>query len=220
MNRLPGTDAADTPQPVCPEPLMPHLRFANALRARLFRAFWKHRFGAWGAGSLILAPVAIEGEARIHLGHGVLVAAGTCLAANPLTGHADCTLTIGDGCRIGRFNHIYATRQVVLGNRVLTANGVYISDNLHGYQKPDMAILDQPIVQRACVRIGDGSWIGQNASILGASVGRNCVVGANAVVTRDIPDLSVAVGAPAVVIRRYDPQTAVWRPTTPDGAFI
>ena len=87
---------------VRPTSLMPHIRVFNAVRARLFRAFWKRRFGAWGPGSLIIAPVAIEGEARIHLGADVLVAAGSCLAANPLTGYADCRVTIGDGCRIGR----------------------------------------------------------------------------------------------------------------------
>ena len=198
---------------------MPHLRILNAVRARLFRTFWKRRFGAWGPGSLVVAPVAIEGEARIHLGRDVLVAAGSCLAASPLTGEGDCRLTIGDGSRIGRFNHIYATRGVTLGRKVLTANGVYISDNLHGFSDPSAAIMDQPIVQRADVHIGDGTWIGHNACIIGARIGRNCVIGANAVVTRDVPDHCVVVGVPAVIVKRFDAATSAWRATSPDGAF-
>ena len=107
----------------------------------------------------------------------------------------------------------------MLGAHVLTANGVYISDNLHGYQDVTTPILRQPIRQNGMVEIGDGSWIGHNACILGVRIGRHCVVGANAVVTRDLPDYSVAVGAPAVIIRRYDADTGTWRATQPDGSF-
>lgn len=206
-------------RPIRPARLIPHIRLLNALRARLFRILWKSRFGAWGDGSLIVAPVAIEGEDRIHLGKDVLVASGSCLAANPLTGHAESRLTIGDGCRIGRFNHIYATKCVTLGAKVLTANGVYISDNLHGFADVHTAIMDQPVTQRAPVHVGDGTWIGHNACIIGASIGRNCVIGANAIVTHDIPDHCVAVGVPARIVKRFDAATGIWRETTTDGAF-
>lgn len=199
--------------------LMPPLRVKNLIRSRLFRLLWKHRFGSWGEGSLIIAPIAIEGEADIHLGRDVLVAAGTCLAASRLTGAANCRLEIGDGCKIGRFNHIYATRAVRLGGRVLTGNGVYIADNLHGYRNIEQAVMDQPIVQRDDVTIGDGTWIGHNACVIGVSIGRNCVIGAGAVVTRPIPDYCVAVGAPARIIRRHDAASGEWRATTPDGEF-
>jgi acetyltransferase-like isoleucine patch superfamily enzyme len=196
-----------------------HIRLANAVRARLFRLLFARRFGSFGRGSLVVAPVGIEGAEHIHLGPSVYVAAQSCLAARPLTG-GKSHLEIGEGCRIGRFNHIYATRRIVLGPKVLTANGVYISDNVHGYRDPRIAIMDQPIEQLGDVEIGEGSWLGHNVCVLGASVGKHCVVGANAVVTRDLPDYSVAVGAPAVVIRRLDADTGVWRPTHPDGEFV
>ena len=108
----------------------------------------------------------------------------------------------------------------MLGAHVLTANNVYISDNLHGYCDPEAPILQQPIVQNAVVEIGEGSWLGHNACVLGARIGRHCVIGANAVVTHDIPDLCVAVGTPAKIIRRYDPATQAWRNTTSDGSFL
>ena len=200
--------------------MMMHMRLVNAVRARLFRLLHGGRFGSFGRGSLVVAPVAVEGAERIHLGSGVYVAHQTCLAAKPHTGSAECRLEIGDGSRIGRFNHFYATRRIVLGAKVLTANNVYISDNLHGYRDPEAAVLDQPVEQLNDVEIGDGSWLGHNVCVLGAKVGRHCVVGANAVVTRDVPDYSVAVGAPAVVIRRYDEESATWRRTRPDGTFL
>lgn len=200
--------------------MMLHMRIANAVRARLFRVLHGRRFGRFGRGTLVVAPIAVEGAERIHLGSQVYVAHQTCLAASPHTGSVECRLEIGDGSRIGRFNHIYATRRVVLGSKVLTANNVYISDNLHGYRDPDTAVLDQPVEQLGDVEIGDGTWLGHNVCVVGARIGRQCVVGANAVVTRDLPDYSIAVGAPAVIIRRYDVESNAWRRTSADGAFI
>lgn len=196
------------------------LRLRDAIGGRVFRLIFARQFGQWGRRTLVIAPIAIEGPDRIHLGDDVYVAAQTCLAAVPHTGDTTCRLEIGDSARIGRFNHIYATRLIRIGRQVLTANGVYISDNQHGYRDITKAVVDQPIIQSKDVVIGDGSWIGHNACIAGASIGRHCVVGANSVVTRDIPDYCVAVGAPAIVIRRFDPARAAWFATGPDGAFL
>jgi acetyltransferase-like isoleucine patch superfamily enzyme len=206
------------PRPATPPLFLPH-RLADAVAGRAYAALWSRRFGRWGAGTRLYNPAAIEGAANIHLGADVLVAAHSCLAANPATGAENCRLEIGDGCRIGRFNHIYATRRIIFGRRVLTANGVYVADNRHEFADPNLAVLDQPVRQLADVVIGDGAWLGHNVCIIGASIGRNAVVGANAVVTRDLPDHCVAVGAPARIIRRFDPGAGVWRATSADGRF-
>lgn len=198
-----------------------HLRIINAVRARVFRLFYARRFAAFGRRTLVVAPIAIEQPERIALGSDVYVAAQTCLAARQ-EGQtpSGVALVISDGCKLGRFNHIYATRSVKLGRKVLTANGVYISDNLHGYRSIDAAVMDQPLVQLCDTEIGDHSWLGHNACVIGARLGRHCIVGANAVVTRDAPDYSVIVGAPARIIRRYDQDRAEWRATARDGAFL
>jgi len=60
------------------------------------------------------------------------------------------------------------------------------------------------------VSIGDGSWIGENVCIVGATIGKNCVIGANSVVTKNIPDFCVAVGIPARIIKRYDLNKCAW----------
>ncbi len=103
---------------------------------------------------------------------------------------------------------------------MLTADRVYISDNLHGYENPNVPILKQPIKQNGTVRIGEGSWLGVGVAVIGANIGKHCVIGANAVVTKDIPNYSVAVGIPAKVIKRYNPETNKWERTYPDGSFI
>jgi acetyltransferase-like isoleucine patch superfamily enzyme len=101
-------------------------------------------------------------------------------------------------------------REVVIGDEVLTANNVYISDNIHEYEDITKPVMHQAVRFKRTVVIGAGAWIGENVSIIGASVGKNSVIGANSVVTRDIPDYCVAVGAPAVVIRQFDLQLQTW----------
>ena len=200
--------------------MMLHIQILNALYARVFRQLFKNRFKRFGRAVSIVYPAGIEHPENIDIGNNVYVAYRTYLAAKPLTGAGECILEIGDGCRIGRFNHIYATQRVILGGNVLTASGVYISDNSHEYRDINIPIMDQPILQNGVVEIGEGSWLGHNSCVLGARIGRHCVIGANSVVTHDIPDYCVAVGAPAVVIRRYDPKSKTWCSTEADGSFV
>ena len=179
---------------------------------RLFRAvYYKSALGMFGWKSIIIRPLKIEGGKRIFIGDNVIVNYKSWLAATSETGYANCALILEDGCTIGNFNHIYATRSIVLHKNVLTADKVYITDNLHGYEDIDMPIIQQSIVQKGEVEIGEGSWLGENVCVIGARIGRHCVIGANSVVTKDIPDYSVAVGAPAKVIKQYDINDNTWK---------
>ena len=139
-----------------------------------------------------------------------MIEEGTWLASMPLTGIKSPRLEIKDGCSLGHFNHVYATQEIIIEENVLTADKVYISDNLHSYQNINIPIKSQSILQNGKVRIGSGSWIGENACILGVIIGKQCVIGANSVVTKDIPDYSVAVGIPAKVIKKYNFETQQW----------
>lgn len=154
------------------------------------------------------------------IGKNVIIEYKTWLAALPLTGYPTCILNIEEGTCIGHFNHIYATGSVHIGKNVLTADKVYISDNLHGFEDVNRPIMKQPIKQNKKVEIGEGSWIGESVSILGACIGRNCVIGANSVVTNNIPDYCVAVGVPAKIIKRFNFDINCWQKTNPDGSFL
>ena len=81
---------------------------------------------------------------------------------------------------------------------------------MHQYDNPNVPIILQPIKQISPVRIGEGSWLGENVCVIGANIGKHCVIGANSVVTHDIPDYSIAVGVPAKVIKKYNFETKVW----------
>lgn len=81
---------------------------------------------------------------------------------------------------------------------------MYITDCDHEYRDINVPVIDQGIVQRGqMVSIGEGSYIGINAVIVGdVKIGKHCVIGANSVVTKDVPDYCVAVGSPARVIKK------------------
>ncbi|MEN2400321.1 acyltransferase [Flavobacterium sp. MC2016-06] len=185
-------------------------RIYLSLRWRIWYVINKSKFKHLGTKSFIHKPLSIEGIKNISVGNNVYVAYKTWLAAMPHTGFKDCELIIGDGCKIGNFNHIYATKSIIFGNNVLTADKVYISDNLHSYEDISIPILHQPVKQIGTVTIGENSWIGENVCIMGANIGKHCVIGANSVVIKDIPDYCVAVGTPANVIKQYCFQTNTW----------
>jgi len=167
-----------------------------------------------GSKTKILSPLKIDGAFNIYIGSRVTVAYKTWLAALPHTGASECKLEIGNGTSIGHFNHIYATKGIFIGENVLTADKVYISDNLHSYENITQPISKQPIKQINVVKIGDGSWLGENVCVIGASIGKGCVIGANSVVTKDIPDYCVAVGSPARVIKKYSFEINEWLKVT------
>lgn len=91
-----------------------------------------------------------------------------------------------------------------MGQKVLLSPNVYITDCDHEYRNLKAPVIDQGIVQKGqTVSIGDGSYIGINAVIVGnVKIGKHCVIGANSVVTKDVPDYCVAVGSPAKVIKK------------------
>lgn len=175
-----------------------------------FSFFFRSRFKSFGNKSSMLFPLKIEGIENITIGSDVYVAYKTWLAAVPHTNSNVCKLSIGNGSRIGNFNHIYATESIIIENNVLTADKVYITDNLHNYENVNIPILKQEIKQIGNVVIGEGAWLGENVCVIGAKVGKNSVIGANSVVTRDIPDYVIAVGVPAKVIKKFNFELNKW----------
>ncbi len=179
--------------------------------------FWRYK--KLGFQSYIDKPLKVNGRINIRIGKKVYIHYKTWIASVPLTDDLSSILEIGDESIIGNFNHIYATKKIIIGKNVLTADKVYISDNLHSYDDPLTPIMKQKVKQNNEVIIGSGSWLGENVCVLGANIGKNCVIGANSVVTSNITDYSIAVGVPAIIIKRYNFKTKYWEKTNPDGSF-
>ncbi len=117
-------------------------------------------------------------------------------------------MQIGCDSLIGLSNAIIGP--VIIGDKVILAQHVVVSGLNHAYQDVRTAIKDQPIEKKMIV-IGDGSWLGANVVVTaGVTIGKHCVVAAGSIVTRNIPDHSVAVGNPARVVKTYDSDRDAW----------
>jgi len=114
---------------------------------------------------------------------------------------------IGDGVNISGNCVLSAVSSVRLGRDVLLARNVYISDHSHAYEDVTRPVRKQGLSNVRPVAIGDGAWLGQGVVVCpGVSIGRGAVVGAGSVVLHDVPAFSVAVGAPARIVRSFGPR--------------
>jgi carbonic anhydrase/acetyltransferase-like protein (isoleucine patch superfamily) len=173
----------------------------SALRLKLHTALVRARVAALGAGSVVHAPATLYNPGVIRIGAGTVIREQAWLNGGRAEGTKP-VLLIGDGCYIGRFCHINAASGVTIEDRVLIADRVYISDIDHEYRKTELPVISQGICSKGPVLLKTGCWIGAGAVILpGVTVGRNSVVGANAVVTKDVPDYTVVGGIPARALK-------------------
>ncbi|MFM7744546.1 MAG: DapH/DapD/GlmU-related protein [Actinomycetota bacterium] len=165
------------------------------------------RFASFGDGSIICHPfTTIFNERYISIGRDTMIGPNVALSAGMVPGQECLTspvVKIGDRCLIGRGSGIVGHLAIEIGNDVWTGHHVYITDQNHGYEDPDVPISRQSQPESP-VSIGDGSWLGHGTVVLpGTRIGRHVAVGANSVVVGELPDHCVAVGAPARVIRSW-----------------
>jgi lipopolysaccharide O-acetyltransferase len=161
----------------------------------------------------------IKGLSNIKIGKNLY--AGKNLWLEAIVRHGDKEykplIVIKDNVAINDFVHIGATNYIEIGNNVLMASKIYISDHNHGtYVGDEQSNPSIPPNQRIVnndqkVIIGDNVWIGEMVSILpGVTIGEGSVIGAGSVVTHDISKYSIAVGNPAKVIKQYNFDINKW----------
>lgn len=120
-------------------------------------------------------------------------------------------ITIGNGVSATGNLQIAAHNNITIEDDVLFASNVNITDGFHGYENANEPYKYQQISKIAQILIKKGCWIGQNAVIMpGTTIGEYSIIGANSVVTTDIPDRCIAVGAPAKAIKKWDNNDKKW----------
>ncbi|WP_455135978.1 DapH/DapD/GlmU-related protein [Thermophilibacter sp.] len=163
--------------------------------------------------SLIRRPFYMRGKPRVRLGRGFRTGYRCRIETFGSRGDTSAKLVIGRNCHIGDEVHIAAAERVEIGDDCLMASHVFISDCSHGDtltatsdDHPEL----RPLVSEP-TSIGDNVWIGENVCVLmGARVGSGSIVGANAVVNKKFPDNCILAGAPARIIKCYDPELGRW----------
>lgn len=135
-------------------------------------------------------------EDRLALGEHTFFEDGVWLTSH--TGRIE----IGTHCVLNRNVMIAASQLIQIGDYSMIGNGCVITDSFHDNEDTDVPMPWQGYTSKGPTRIGDNTWIGVNSVVTsGVTIGRRCAIGANSVVTHDIPDYSLAVGSPARVIR-------------------
>ena len=128
-----------------------------------------------------------------------------------LTAPAPARIRIGRGTFLNIGVMIAALELVEIGDHCMFANGCFVSDAAHRFDDPVTPVPWQGFTSKGPTRIGDNVWCGANVVITsGVTIGERCVIGANSVVTTDLPPFSIAAGAPARVLRtvRYGAEEA------------
>ncbi|HPE43533.1 MAG TPA: acyltransferase [Bacteroidales bacterium] len=115
---------------------------------------------------------------------------------------------IGDRTRIGLGCVLIGP--VTVGNDVMFAQNIVVSGLNHGYQEINMPPSLQPVETKP-ITIKDEVWIGANAVLTaGITVGKHAVIAAGSIVTKDVPDYSIAAGNPARILKKYNPESKEW----------
>ncbi|UCF33780.1 MAG: acyltransferase [Phycisphaerales bacterium] len=176
------------------------LSYRIRLRWRRFRVYGQ---GVCFGKDLLVEPgVEIHGGGELLLGDGVWLGRGVFI--NVWRGGR---LVIEDDAYIGRYTVILARESVRVGAHTMVAPYAYITDVNHGTAM-GTPMRHQPLVA-APVDIGEDVWFGAGCSVVpGVTIGRGCVVGARAVVTKSLPENAIAVGVPARIIRIRGEETA------------
>lgn len=165
---------------------------------------------------IIRFPFEVRGKQYIKWGRGFTTGRYCRIETIPDTTESKLKLKIGKNCQINDSVHIVAIRSVTLGDNVLVASRVFITDLNHGcYKGPNQSQPDEIVKNRVlsscAVSIGNNVWIGEGCSILpGVSLGNNVIVGSNSTVTSSFPNNVVIGGNPAKIIKQYSNENKTW----------
>jgi acetyltransferase-like isoleucine patch superfamily enzyme len=165
---------------------------------------------------IIRFPADIRGSKYMAVEVGLTTGVGCRLECYPIAAKTK-VLFIGKNVQMNDYVHVTAMQEIVIGDNVLIASKVYISDCTHGtysgtglHSLPTSIPIEREYSTKA-VNIGNNVWIGEMVSILpGVTIGSGSIIGANSVVTKDIPKDVIAVGTPAKVIKKFNHLTQQW----------
>jgi acetyltransferase-like isoleucine patch superfamily enzyme len=167
-------------------------------RLAIHREFARREaFARWPVHGNVLEALR---DGRLELGPHVLLEPHVWITIAD-EGH----VSIGEGTFLNIGTMLACQESVVIGAHCMFANGCFVSDASHRFDDRNRPVPWQGFTTKGPTRIGDNVWCGTNVVVTsGVSVGERCVIGANSVVTRDLPPFSIAAGAPAKVLRQVE----------------
>lgn len=172
-----------------------------AMRALIYAPF----FGKFGLPSYLGKPIFLKGIRQVYIGKRVRIFPQLRMEV-----HKNGSIHIEDEVVISQNVHITAADKLKIGRKSVILANTFITDIDHDYRKLDTHILEQEYLVQP-TEIGENCFIGMGVAIMaGTKLGKQCVVGANSVVRGKFPNYCVIAGAPAKIVKKYNPETKVW----------
>lgn len=169
----------------------------------------------FNSARIVRYPIDVRGRKFMKIGNGLTT--GRFCRIEAFSTLKKIVLELGENIQINDNVHITAMESVKIGNNVLMASKIYISDCLHGSyagdendSNPKTIPISRPLSYKPVV-IKDNVWLGEFVSVLpGVTIGEGTIVGSNSVVTKSLPANVIAVGTPAIPIKKFNFETSRW----------
>jgi acetyltransferase-like isoleucine patch superfamily enzyme len=163
-----------------------------------------------GSDVYLHPSVQMLGAQNVAIGNNSCISEQTWLNVNHRN-QGEIAIKIGDNCFIGRRNFFSSGKEIEIGHYVLTTIDCKFVCSSHITDNPLVPYITSGTTSDETIRVGANCFFGTNSMVLGnVSVGHGSVIGANSLVTRDIPPFSMVIGNPAKVLRRYSFTKKEW----------
>jgi acetyltransferase-like isoleucine patch superfamily enzyme len=179
------------------------------LFSKIYTFLIKNSFQSFGKNSII-KPFLNLSQAKyisvgknVNIGNSCRITISTDFCGLPIKSKTKTKIKIGNNVDIGDHTFISANNNIQIGNHVIMAPFVFITDHEHGFTNITKNLHQQPLTENGFVKIKDNVFLGTKCSILkNVTIGNHSVVGANSVVTKNIPPFSIVAGNPAKIIKK------------------
>lgn len=180
------------------------------LKKLLTNRFRRKSFPRAGRRAHIDPTAQFIGCDYIEIGNRSIIAEGCWFNVNDRSGGKP-RIVIGDHCIISRRTFMSSGHKITVGPYCLIGNENNFLGADHDFTDPFVPYLIAPAINGEEISVGANCWVGSNCTILkGVQIGHGCVIGAGSLVAKSVPPLSIAVGNPCRVLRRFRVRERRW----------
>lgn len=186
------------------------MKIIDKIKFLYHRCKYKYKVFFIKENSYISPNVHFLGRKNILIGKNTVISDNTWFNVNNRSNVEK--IFIGDNSYIGKNNFFSSGASISIGSYVMTGINCCFLGADHKIDNPLVPYISTGVTDNKSICLGDNVWLGANVTIVGdVEIGRGSIIGANSLVTKNIPEFSIAIGNPAVVIKRFDFNKNKWK---------